>query len=79
MAIFSLAAVGCTGLGAVVAGWVDMNKHMGWRWIQWLHLMYVPPSSHPPSPSNIVRVPRVGAFPHSHPRRGAPNGVTHQR
>ncbi|KAF7790235.1 hypothetical protein EIP86_001187 [Pleurotus ostreatoroseus] len=40
MAIFSFAAVGCTGLGAVVAGWVDMNKHMGWRWIQWLHLIF---------------------------------------
>ena len=39
MAIFSLAAVGCTGLGAVAAGWIDLNQHLGWRWIQWFHLM----------------------------------------
>ncbi|THG98765.1 hypothetical protein EW026_g3482 [Hermanssonia centrifuga] len=40
MAIFSIAAVGCTGLGAVVAGWVEMNPHLGWRWIQWLHFIF---------------------------------------
>ena len=39
MAIFALAAVGGTGLGAVPAGWIDMT--LGWRWIQWIHLMYV--------------------------------------
>ncbi|EKM50095.1 uncharacterized protein PHACADRAFT_264625 [Phanerochaete carnosa HHB-10118-sp] len=39
MAIFSLAAVGCTGLGPVAAGWIEMNRHLGWRWIQWLHLI----------------------------------------
>ena len=39
MAIFAIAAVGGTGLGAVPAGWIDMT--LGWRWIQWIHLMYV--------------------------------------
>lgn len=40
MSIFSLAAIGGTGLGAVMAGWVEMNPHLGWRWIQWIQMMY---------------------------------------
>lgn len=39
MAIFSLAAVGCTGLGPVAAGWIEMAPHLGWRWIQWIHFI----------------------------------------
>ena len=39
MSIFSVAAVGFTGLGAVAAGWIDVNRHLGWRWIQWIHFM----------------------------------------
>lgn len=39
MSIYSLAAVGGTGLGPVVAGWVEMNPRLGWRWIQWIHMM----------------------------------------
>ena len=41
MAMFSFAAVGCTGVGAVAAGWVELNPHLGWRWIQWIHFMCV--------------------------------------
>lgn len=41
MSIYSLAALGGTGLGPVVAGWVEMNPHLQWRWIQWIHMMYV--------------------------------------
>ncbi|THH29523.1 hypothetical protein EUX98_g4677 [Antrodiella citrinella] len=39
MSIFSLAAVGGTGLGPVFAGYVEMNPRLEWRWIQWIHLM----------------------------------------
>ncbi|GJE93234.1 MFS general substrate transporter [Phanerochaete sordida] len=39
MAMFSLAAIGCTGLGPVAAGWIEMNRHLGWRWIQWIHFI----------------------------------------
>lgn len=42
MAMFSFAAVGCTGVGAVAAGWIEQNPHLGWRWIQWVHFMCVP-------------------------------------
>ncbi|KAH8116321.1 MFS general substrate transporter [Phellopilus nigrolimitatus] len=39
MAVFSIAAMGCTGLGPVFAGWVEMNTRLEWRWIQWIHLI----------------------------------------
>src|SRR5258707_11537833 len=41
MSIYSLAAVGGTGLGPVAAGWVEMNPRLQWRWIQWIHMMFV--------------------------------------
>ncbi|KAI0343343.1 MFS general substrate transporter [Trametopsis cervina] len=34
MSIFSVAAIGCTGLGPVIAGWTEVT--LGWRWIQWI-------------------------------------------
>ncbi|KIP03425.1 hypothetical protein PHLGIDRAFT_110854 [Phlebiopsis gigantea 11061_1 CR5-6] len=39
MSIFSVGTIGFTGLGAVAAGWIEMNPHLGWRWIQWIHLI----------------------------------------
>ncbi|TCD59920.1 hypothetical protein EIP91_011190 [Steccherinum ochraceum] len=39
MSLFSICAVGATGLGPVFAGYVEMNPHLEWRWIQWIHLM----------------------------------------
>ena len=41
MSVYSLAAVGGTGLGPVAAGWVEMNHRLQWRWIQWIHMMFV--------------------------------------
>ncbi|KAJ6568250.1 MFS polyamine transporter [Mycena vulgaris] len=39
MAIFSLAALAGTGLGPVVAGWIEMNSKLEWRWIQWVQMI----------------------------------------
>ncbi|KAF9461092.1 major facilitator superfamily domain-containing protein [Collybia nuda] len=39
MAIFSTLGIAANGMGAVAAGWVDMDTRLGWRWIQWLHLI----------------------------------------
>ncbi|KAJ7095471.1 MFS polyamine transporter [Mycena crocata] len=39
MAIFSVAALGGTGLGPVVAGWVELNPKLEWRWIQWIQMI----------------------------------------
>jgi hypothetical protein len=41
MALFSLAALGGTGIGPVFAGWIEMNPHLEWRWIQWIQCMFV--------------------------------------
>ncbi|KAI0091571.1 MFS general substrate transporter [Irpex rosettiformis] len=34
MSMLSVAAVGITGFGPVIAGWTEMG--LGWRWIQWI-------------------------------------------
>ncbi|KAF8159888.1 MFS polyamine transporter [Crassisporium funariophilum] len=39
MAIFALTAVGGTGLGPVVAGWIEMNPKLEWKWIQWIQMI----------------------------------------
>jgi len=39
MSIYSTAALGATALGPVVGGWIQMNPHLGWRWIQWIPVM----------------------------------------
>lgn len=39
MSIFALAAIGGTGIGPVVAGWVEMNPRLEWRWIQWYQMI----------------------------------------
>lgn len=41
MAVFSIAAMSATGVGPVFAGWIAMNTHLEWRWIQWIHMMCV--------------------------------------
>ncbi|EGN95145.1 hypothetical protein SERLA73DRAFT_125470 [Serpula lacrymans var. lacrymans S7.3] len=40
MSIFAFAAVACTGLGPVIAGWIEANPHLRWRWIQWIHAIF---------------------------------------
>lgn len=40
MSIFAVMAVGGSGFGPVMAGWIEMNKNLGWRWIQWIELMF---------------------------------------
>ncbi|TFK67701.1 MFS general substrate transporter [Pluteus cervinus] len=39
MSIFAFAAVGGTGLGPLFSGWVEMNPHLEWRWIQWIQMI----------------------------------------
>lgn len=40
MSVFSTLGIAANGVGAVAAGWVEIDKRLGWRWIQWIHLMY---------------------------------------
>ncbi|EPT01012.1 hypothetical protein FOMPIDRAFT_1121546 [Fomitopsis schrenkii] len=37
MASFAAAAIGATGVGSLMAGWIEQNPHLQWRWIQWIH------------------------------------------
>ncbi|KAJ7780216.1 major facilitator superfamily domain-containing protein [Mycena maculata] len=39
MAIFSAAALGGTGIGPIVAGWIEINPRLEWRWIQWIQMI----------------------------------------
>ncbi|KAF8621893.1 hypothetical protein AX15_007445 [Amanita polypyramis BW_CC] len=38
MAIFTLVAVGGSGVGPIIGGWIEMR--LGWRWIQWIQMAY---------------------------------------
>ena len=37
MSLFAVAALGATGLGPAIAGWIEQS--LGWRWIQWLQII----------------------------------------
>jgi MFS family permease len=37
--MYAFAAIASTGGGPVIAGWIEMR--LGWRWIQWFHVMFV--------------------------------------
>ncbi|KII96068.1 hypothetical protein PLICRDRAFT_48991 [Plicaturopsis crispa FD-325 SS-3] len=41
MALMSVAGIGGQGLGPLVAGWIEMNPHLQWRWIQWIQLILI--------------------------------------
>jgi len=41
MSAYSLLAFAGNGFGALVGGWTEANPKLGWRWIQWIHLMFV--------------------------------------
>ena len=44
MSLFAAGALGGTGLGPLIAGWIEMDSRLGWRWIQWIQMMQVPQS-----------------------------------
>ncbi|KAK0488558.1 MFS general substrate transporter [Armillaria novae-zelandiae] len=39
MTIFTVAAIGGTGVGPMMAGWIEMNHRLEWKWIQWIQMM----------------------------------------
>jgi MFS family permease len=41
MALFSISAVGSVGVGACIAAYIETAPGLGWRWIQWIHCMFV--------------------------------------
>lgn len=41
MSVFAIMIMAGPGLGCVASGWIEQNPHLHWRWIQWIHVMYV--------------------------------------
>ncbi|KAK0189257.1 MFS polyamine transporter [Armillaria mellea] len=39
MTFFTAAAIGGTGVGPIMAGWIEMNQRLEWKWIQWIQMM----------------------------------------
>ncbi|KLO13266.1 MFS general substrate transporter [Schizopora paradoxa] len=39
MSVFAIGAIGGLGLGPTLAGWIETNKNLQWRWIQYIHLI----------------------------------------
>jgi MFS family permease len=39
MSLYALGIIASMGLGPTIAGWIEANPSMGWRWIQWIHVM----------------------------------------
>jgi hypothetical protein len=46
MSIYTIWTIQALGVGATIAAYVETTPHMGWRWIQWIHCMYVVRSIH---------------------------------
>ena len=40
MALFATGAIFGTGIGPVWAGWVEQNRRLGWRWIEYIQAIY---------------------------------------
>lgn len=40
MSLYSFAVVSSLGLGSLVAGWIEANPKLGWRWIQWISVIF---------------------------------------
>ncbi|KAF8628520.1 hypothetical protein AX15_003849 [Amanita polypyramis BW_CC] len=38
MSVFTLLGVGGAGVGPIIGGWIEME--LGWRWIQWIQMMF---------------------------------------
>ncbi|KAF9038954.1 MFS polyamine transporter [Hymenopellis radicata] len=39
MAIFTAAAISGTGFGPMIAGWIEENADLEWKWIEWVLMM----------------------------------------
>ncbi|KAI0630775.1 MFS general substrate transporter [Trametes polyzona] len=40
MSLFAVMALTGPGVGCVAAGWIEQNRHLEWRWIQWVHVIW---------------------------------------
>lgn len=47
MSIFAFSALFFFGLGSVFGGLIAADPHLGWRWVQWVQVMFVQKKLHP--------------------------------
>ncbi|KAG2140823.1 major facilitator superfamily domain-containing protein [Suillus cothurnatus] len=40
MSLFAFSSIFSFGLGSVFGGLIVANPHLGWRWVQWVHVMF---------------------------------------
>ncbi|KAH7882287.1 MFS general substrate transporter [Phlebopus sp. FC_14] len=40
MSLFAFTTVFSFGLGSVIGGVIQSNHNLGWRWVQWIHVMF---------------------------------------
>ncbi|EAU90060.1 multidrug transporter [Coprinopsis cinerea okayama7 len=40
MSLYSILAFGGNGIGTLMGGWIEMNPRLGWKWIQWISLIF---------------------------------------
>ncbi|KAG2140197.1 MFS general substrate transporter [Suillus clintonianus] len=40
MSLFAFTTIFAFGLGSVFGGLIAANPHLGWRWVQWVHVMF---------------------------------------
>ncbi|RPD64469.1 MFS general substrate transporter [Lentinus tigrinus ALCF2SS1-7] len=41
MSVFATMVLSGPGVGCVAAGWIEQNSYMEWRWIQWIHVIWL--------------------------------------
>jgi MFS family permease len=39
MSLYALAVIASSGLGPMIAGWIEANPSLQWRWIHWIQAM----------------------------------------
>ncbi|KIJ15139.1 Drug:H+ antiporter-1 family protein [Paxillus involutus ATCC 200175] len=39
MSLFAFSSLFSIGLGSVIGGVIESEPHLGWRWVQWIHVM----------------------------------------
>jgi len=44
LAVFSLISFINVGVGPIMAGWIETNPKLEWKWIEWVQMTYVVPA-----------------------------------
>jgi MFS family permease len=62
ISLLAFTSIFSTGLGSVFGGLIASNPHLGWRWVQWVHVMFVPKETTVSVVSSDIIFRFAGAF-----------------